>query len=374
MKPAGLDTPGLGALLTGVEAELFQQAWVVDDLAVAQSAMGDAFGCGEFVGFEMDPTWELQGETVSSPLACAFARSGNLQIELMRPLGEAGVVAEFRQRHGPGPHHLGFHVDDLDASATAAAANGAPVVMSAEFGSLRLAFLDTVDVLGIYLELHRGPRRDALGHETVARRTRRLERGHGRPDGDRPPRPGRARRRHGRRDRRRLRVRRGWPDHIGRHRLEHHHRRRRGGRAPRAHVAPRPHGHGGRPGPGRPRRRPHGPSGHRPGEDDPAGDGERQAHPAGRVHDGPEPGAVRQDRRLPARRGAQRGGRERLDRRPPHRPRRPRHLPDGRSPRPECPERPGPAHDAAVDRGGHRGRRRRRAQRRFATRSSTARS
>ena len=113
---------------------------------------------------------------------------------------------------------------------------------------------------------------------------------------------------------------------------------------------------------GGPGRRPDRPGDHRPGQDDPAGDRQRPADAAGRVHDGPEPGAVRQDRRLPARRGVERGGRERLDRRSPHRPGRPRHLPDGRPPRPERAERPGAAHDAAVDRGGDRRRRRRRPQ------------
>ena len=55
----------------------------------------------------------------------------------------------------------------------------------------------------------------------------------------------------------------------------------------------------------------------------------------------------------------ERGDRRRLGRGPPHRPGRPRHLPDRRPPRPERAERPGAAHDAAVGRGGHRRRRRR---------------
>ena len=49
----------------------------------------------------------------------------------------------------------------------------------------------------------------------------------------------------------------------------------------------------------------------RPGQDDPAGDGQRPANPPRRVHDRAEPRPLRQDRRLPARRGAERGDRRR---------------------------------------------------------------
>ncbi len=140
----------IGEVLARVGGELFQNSWVVDDLEAAKAAMGSALGCDDFVGFEMDPKWQVGGETISSPMACGFARSGNMQIELMQPLGTGGVVADFLARFGAGPHHLGVRVDDLDAAVAAA---GVPAAMSADFGPLRLAFLDTVDELGLYIEL-----------------------------------------------------------------------------------------------------------------------------------------------------------------------------------------------------------------------------
>ncbi len=140
----------IGTVLARVGGELFQNSWVVDDLDRAQTAMGKTLGCDDFVGFEMDPKWQVGGEVITSPMACGFARSGNMQIELMQPLGTGGVVADFLARFGAGPHHLGVRVHDLDAAVAAAAV---PVAMSADFGPLRLAFLDTVDELGLYLEL-----------------------------------------------------------------------------------------------------------------------------------------------------------------------------------------------------------------------------
>jgi Glyoxalase/Bleomycin resistance protein/Dioxygenase superfamily len=147
----------LGRLLARVGPGIFQHAWVVEDLAAAKEAMGSALGCGDFVEFEMEQTWELRGEPVSSAMTTAFARSGNVQIELMQPLRGGGVVQEFLDRYGPGPHHHGTLVDDLDATVAAAAEHGFPPVMTGQMGTVRIAFLDTVDDLGLYLELLEDP-------------------------------------------------------------------------------------------------------------------------------------------------------------------------------------------------------------------------
>ena len=160
----------IGALLARVDGELFQNSWVVDDLAAAEAAMRTTLGCDEFVGFEMDPKWQVRGETISSPMTCGFARSGNMQIELMQPLGTGGVVAEFLSRYGPGPHHLGVRVDDLDAAVAAA---GVP---RRDERRLRLPAAGLPRHRRGAGPLHRaarGPRRDALGHEAVARRPNR---------------------------------------------------------------------------------------------------------------------------------------------------------------------------------------------------------
>jgi catechol 2,3-dioxygenase-like lactoylglutathione lyase family enzyme len=147
----------VGALLARVGGGIFQNAWVVPDLAAAQAAFTTAFGCDDWVQFEMDPVWHIDGEAVSSPISCSFARAGNQQIELMQPLGQEGIVATHLARFGPGPHHLGTRVDDLDAAVAAATADGFPVAMRADIGPLRLAFLDTVDALGVHLELLEDP-------------------------------------------------------------------------------------------------------------------------------------------------------------------------------------------------------------------------
>ena len=105
----------IGELLARIGGGLFQQAYVVDDLTAAEAAMQGALGCGAFVDLPAsDFDYVLRGEPVQCALAIGFARSGDLQIELLHPVRGQGVHVEFLRDRGPGLHHLGFMVDDRD--------------------------------------------------------------------------------------------------------------------------------------------------------------------------------------------------------------------------------------------------------------------
>ncbi len=148
----------LDALVASISGGLFQQAYVVADLAAAEAGMRASLGCGAFVDLPAaDLDYELRGERVSCALAIGFARSGNMQIELIQPMRGDGLHVEFLATNGPGLHHLGFLVDDLDAVVATGEAAGAPKVMGGQFGSLRFGYLDTWDALGVYTEVVEDP-------------------------------------------------------------------------------------------------------------------------------------------------------------------------------------------------------------------------
>jgi methylmalonyl-CoA/ethylmalonyl-CoA epimerase len=148
----------IGGLLARIGGGLFQQAFVVADLDRAQEAMQASLGCDEFVNLPAsDLDYDLRGERVSCALALGFARSGNMQIELIQPVRGAGLHVEFLGSNGPGAHHLGFIVDDLDAVVALGDESGFPAVMGGQFGSLRFCYLDTWDALGLYVELVEDP-------------------------------------------------------------------------------------------------------------------------------------------------------------------------------------------------------------------------
>jgi hypothetical protein len=145
-------------LLERIGAGLFQQAYVVADLEPAQGAMRGSLGCGEFVNLPADDLdYDLRGKRVSCALALGFARSGNMQIELLQPVRGEGLHVEFLASNGPGLHHLGFLVDDLDAVVALGEGSGFANVMGSQFGSLRFCYLDTWDALGLYVELVEDP-------------------------------------------------------------------------------------------------------------------------------------------------------------------------------------------------------------------------
>src|SRR5262245_37888163 len=131
----------LGTLLDRVGPGLFQQAYVVDDIVAAQAAMQSTLGCSAFATLPAsDLEYDFRGGTVSCAMELAFGRSGNVQIELLQPVRGDGLHVEFLATNGPGAHHLGFLVDDLDAVVEETAYER---VMGAQFGSLTFYYLDT---------------------------------------------------------------------------------------------------------------------------------------------------------------------------------------------------------------------------------------
>ncbi|MEJ2716022.1 MAG: VOC family protein [Deltaproteobacteria bacterium] len=57
-----------------------------------------------------------------------MCRLGNVDFELMEPLGEEGVIARFIETHGEGLHHVGFAVENLLDHLAALKEEGVPLI------------------------------------------------------------------------------------------------------------------------------------------------------------------------------------------------------------------------------------------------------
>ena len=66
-----------------------------------------------------------------------MCRLGKVDFELMEPLGDRGVIADFLRKRGPGLHHVAFAVKDIEGGASALASKGVRFVEEAPF-ALRL--------------------------------------------------------------------------------------------------------------------------------------------------------------------------------------------------------------------------------------------
>lgn len=70
-----------------------------------------------------------------------MCRLGKVDFELMEPLEDEGVIADFLRKHGPGLHHVAFAVRDIEDGARALERKGVRFVEEVPF-ELRLEGAD----------------------------------------------------------------------------------------------------------------------------------------------------------------------------------------------------------------------------------------
>lgn len=103
--------------------------------------------------------FKLGGKELDLEFNIAFGYSGKLQLEIFEEKSrQAPVYTEFLDRYGPGLHHLGFYVSDLDAKLDKAEQLGLEVLSEANFktaggGFVSYVYLDTRQMSGIITEL-----------------------------------------------------------------------------------------------------------------------------------------------------------------------------------------------------------------------------
>ena len=136
--------------------EVTQNAWVVTDLETAAKAWSETLGIGPFfMGSYPASLFEDMTYPGELTMKTAIAYSGDLQIELIEPLGDAPNA--YRDVYADGEtgfHHVCFWSDDLAADLAAYAASGAETVNVGRMrGGPRFAYVDTRAQFGCMTEL-----------------------------------------------------------------------------------------------------------------------------------------------------------------------------------------------------------------------------
>lgn len=96
---------------------------------------------------------EYGGEASTARAKLAFFIMGNVQIELIEPIGGPSTWREHLDRHGDSLHHLAFRVAGMRDTLASLDAKGIPVVQRGEFTGGRYAYVDGSARLGTILEL-----------------------------------------------------------------------------------------------------------------------------------------------------------------------------------------------------------------------------
>jgi catechol 2,3-dioxygenase-like lactoylglutathione lyase family enzyme len=145
-----------------------QVSWVTDDLDAQEALLTDHFGVGAWTripGVRFGPdACTYRGRPCDAVADISMAYSGDLQLELIRPLSGESVWSEFLDRSAPGLHHVCFRVPDLGTALAEAAAQGLQALMSgAMAGPMEFAYLDGSAYGAPYIELARiSPEMDAF--------------------------------------------------------------------------------------------------------------------------------------------------------------------------------------------------------------------
>ena len=134
----------------GLGATLHQIGVVVRDLDKGMALYGGLLGLGPFMTMQPDYQARFRGWHGRIANRNAFARWGDLYLEMVEPgIGE-GVHRDWLETRGEGIFHLGFWVEDMgslpqgyDAAFESLDENGAP----------RVVMLDTVADFGFYVEI-----------------------------------------------------------------------------------------------------------------------------------------------------------------------------------------------------------------------------
>ncbi len=143
-----------------IKGEIFQLAYVVEDLEVALDHWTKLLGVGPFFRFPMplEFDWlELHGQRTPQHgiiSGVGLAQNGPVQIELIQPGPDPSPYRDFLNAGRQGVHHVGMYASNYDLQMAEARAAGCGVAMEGELPLSRFAYLATDDVFsGTMIEL-----------------------------------------------------------------------------------------------------------------------------------------------------------------------------------------------------------------------------
>jgi catechol 2,3-dioxygenase-like lactoylglutathione lyase family enzyme len=130
---------------------------IVRDVEATAQAYAELLGVEApqwlLTGPEAQAHTRYRGAPTEARAKLAFFRLGNLQLELIEPVGGPSTWREFLEAHGEGVHHIAFEVEHMQDQVAALAADGMPLVQRGDYTGGRYAYIDSSEQLKVILEL-----------------------------------------------------------------------------------------------------------------------------------------------------------------------------------------------------------------------------
>jgi catechol 2,3-dioxygenase-like lactoylglutathione lyase family enzyme len=102
-------------------------------------------------GNEVHMTYRGQPSNAQAKLA--FFNLGQVQMELIEPIGGPSTWKEALDKRGESVHHIAFWTEDMQASAEFLKEHGIPLVQRGDMGEGQYAYFDAEQQLGVQIEL-----------------------------------------------------------------------------------------------------------------------------------------------------------------------------------------------------------------------------
>ncbi len=137
---------------------------VVRDLDAAVRRYVDDYGIGPWGVHLFKPgdvkAWREHGQPIEPSTRIAAAMVGRVQWELIQPLDDKSIYAQFLAEKGEGVHHIAVAAANFDELLAAEAKRGNALVLdcelSGQFSGIKVAYLGTQRDLGAILEVFNG--------------------------------------------------------------------------------------------------------------------------------------------------------------------------------------------------------------------------
>ena len=141
------------------DTNVFQNAWVVDDVEAAAMDWVNTFNIGPFFIAEYGPEvlvdTTYRGKPCEMNMMVGIAQSGPIQIELIQPLGEH--PSAYRDTVEPGQtkfHHVCVWTSDIDADLAYYTEKGCQIASTGKLiDGPRFAYADTHEKINCMIEL-----------------------------------------------------------------------------------------------------------------------------------------------------------------------------------------------------------------------------
>lgn len=144
--------------------EVVQVSFATHDLDRVMRTWNDKYGVGPWEVLDLDPSRldesTIDGQPATYGMRLGRARLGrNVVIEVCEPLDDNSIYAASLARHNGADHvhHIMCTTDDFDGTLASFKERGVGNAMGGKFNGLEYAYLDTVDDLGIWIELVKVP-------------------------------------------------------------------------------------------------------------------------------------------------------------------------------------------------------------------------